>query len=63
MPERTHVLNQSLLRCHLKALIEMAGSKIPRPRLSHPVPEKLTANELLDAVELYRLFLRSGRSI
>lgn len=63
MPERTHVLNQSLLRCHLTALIAMAGVKIPRPRLSHPVPEKLSPNELLDAVELYRSFLRSGRSL
>lgn len=63
MPERTQVINQSLLRCHLVALIDLAGAKTPPGYKVHPDAAKLDAGMLLRAVEAYRAFLRSPRSL
>lgn len=60
MSQRIEFINQSLLRCHLWSLIEIAGSKVPAVLgKTPPVVERLTADELLFAVEAYRKFLRS----
>lgn len=63
MSQRIEHINQSLLRCHLAALIDLAGAKLPIGYKSHPDVTRLDAGELLRSVENYREFLRSPRSI
>lgn len=56
-------VNDDLLRCHLTALIEIAGLNVPPPFKLHPVVAQVKTSELSHVVDTYRGFLRSVASV
>lgn len=57
------LIAEDLLRCHLGALIEMAGMKIPPGLKAHPIWQDVASSELTKLVDIYKTFLRSPKSI
>lgn len=63
MQSNASLVNGELLRCHLRSLIMLCGVKIPPAYKVHPSPEHLALPDLQLAVDFYRSFLRSPRSL
>lgn len=54
---------RSFVLCHLKALVELAGGKLPPGIKSEPDAENLDASDAVRLLDIYRAFLRSPRSL
>lgn len=56
-------LIEDTMRCHLKALIQLCGDKIPHPLKEHPDVASLASPNLVPTLNLYTAFLRSRASL